>query len=233
MNTGKNPLSNDNFERWLTRAYGSDLDELYNRRDRLEHVIQLNDVQIDVNDGLKKYVDLISLKIIKNDLYANKIMSSLILYYGLLCDFQHPEQNDISFCTILETLLLGKDEDNQRKKAACRAACIIANGLSINHKKFVANSVYYFYKYRNSIIHDGMNIIDFDETIHRAVYQSVKHIIFCLIKYIVCNDIKSIKQIKKIVQQNMTADELENAFDYIDYKQIDNGDFINVINFND
>lgn len=47
----------------------------------------------------------------------------------------------MTYATILETLLLGADESNQRKKASVRAACLVCDELSFSRKRFVANQV--------------------------------------------------------------------------------------------
>lgn len=158
---GKNELNNDNFERWITRGYGSNLLNDYQQKQGIEQLRNYSGVEICVNDNLKDKIQLILSKINKDDEYSRKLVSSFRLYYDLICGYQSPEQADISLCTIFEILLLGKDEDNQRKKVSARAACIIEDKGLLERKKFIANQVYYFYKCRNAIIHDGKKYFRF------------------------------------------------------------------------
>lgn len=219
---GTSPLCNDDFDMWLPRIYGSNLDSQFDRRDGLEKCIQLNDINIKVDKGLLSNIDLIQNKINCNDQYSNKLLSVFRIYYSLLCDYADYEQNDILFCTILESLLLKKGESDQRKKAAARAACIVANNDRIEKKKFIANNVYYFYSYRNSLIHDGKTTLDFDEIEHNRVHTTIKHIIYYIIEFIVQKDIKKPNDLIDIVKQNANKDKLAQAFDYIDSDSIDN-----------
>ena len=231
---GNSLPQNDDYDMWMTRVYGYNQCDEYDRRDGLEKCIQFKNISIDIDSNLIKQLEKIQDKVNRGDLYSNKLLSAFRLYYSLLSDFNDFEQNDISFCTILESLLLGKDESNQRKKASVRAACIVANDYNIKNKRFIANQVYYFYHYRNCIIHDGKSILDFDEAEHRIIHQSIKHIIFYIIQYIIENDVRTPDEIKSLVQHNISSDSLINGFDYIESEEIDNnGSSINVLIFNE
>ena len=155
-------------------------------------------------------------RIHQKDLYASKLFSVFSIYYSVLRNFSNIEQECISLCTILESLLLGKDEDNQRKKVSVRAACLIADGEKFEKKRFLATQIYMFYPYRNGFVHDGKSILDFAWGSYQSLYQAIKHVIYYCIKSILNRNIQCTKEIKAIVEKNAKQDGLENAFDYID-----------------
>lgn len=220
VNIGRHPLENDDFERWTTRIYGCNLTDSYDRRDGLERRWK---VRISVDDDYRMCLDKILKKINGTHQYAKKLCTIFKLYYEVLCDFKNPDYTVILYCTIFEMLLLGKDEDKQRKKVSARAACITANDLKIEHKKFIANQVYSFYRYRNSIIHDGSGLMDFsDEVRFNRSVTGMKSVIFSIIKYIVENDIKVVNEIINITKENANKDSLSQAFDYISIEKFDN-----------
>ncbi len=231
VNLGKSPVNNDNFESLLTRGYGNDFDTIFDNRDSIERLMHNTQSTIEVDDCLKVLINKIQNKIDKNDTYSRKLLSSFRLYFDMLCEFRNPDQSIISACTILETLLLKDDEDNQRKKASARASCIIANGLSLRHKKFIANIVYFFYKYRNEIVHDGKGIMDFEEFLYTSIMHKIKHIIFSIIQYIVVQNIESTDQIKELVENNLNVDQLNSSFEYIDFDKIDNNEPVEILIF--
>lgn len=233
VNIGKKPLDNDSFERWLTRVYGTNLAESYNRRDGIER--RCNKILISVQDDFKECLRSIMEKINGTDQYAKKLRSALRLYYEVLCDFKNVDHMVILYSTIFEILLLEKKESSQRKLVAVRAACITADNLEKNYKEFVADQVYNFYRYRNAIVHDGMGILDFEnEPLFNASITRMKSVIFCIIKYILDNEIKDKEEIVNVVTKNRDADGLQKAFHYINTNQFDNNPaFVPCIIFND
>lgn len=230
VNIGKNPLQNDSFERWATRIYGNKLGDSFERRDGFHR--RDRTVIIEVDYELHNWIKKILYKVNKNDIYSLKLQTSLRLYYEILCNFKNPDYTVILYCTIFETILLNKAESNQRKKVATRSACIVCDKLEIKHKKFVANQVYFFYKYRNNIIHDGLGLMDFeDEVLFNSVLNGMKSIIFTLVKAIIVNDFVSPQDVKEMVIKNQKIDKKSNAFDYIDHELIDSNSGVQVFVF--
>lgn len=219
VNIGRYPLENDDFERWATRIYGGNLTDSYSRRDGME---RRSKIIIEIDDNYKKYLHKIMEKVNGTDQYAKKLGTVMRLYYEVLCDFKNPDYTVILYCTIFETLLLSKD-DNQRKKVSARAACITANDLELKYKKFIANQVYNFYRYRNAIIHDGLGLMDFSDEIgfNNSIVR-MKSVIFTIVKYIVKNDIKTVDEILDITRANASKDGLKQAFDYISMEEFNN-----------
>lgn len=221
VNLGKSALSDDLFERWQSRVYGIDLMDAYDRRDGLHWKYFKKTLEVDRR--FLHILHLIMLKINGTDTYSKKINSVLRTYYEVLCNYKNPDYTVILYCTMFETLLLKKDECNQRKKSSVRAACIVADDLTKGHKEFIANQVYNFYRYRNLIIHDGLGLMDFENE-HQFNFSidRMKSIIFSIIKHIILNDIKEVSQIISIVKKNRDNDGLKEAFDYIDTEKFDN-----------
>lgn len=221
VNLGKRALDNDKFERWQSRVYGIDLIEAYDRRDGLQ--LKYFQKIIVVDERFLDILELIILKINGTDNYSKKLNSVLRMYFEVLCNFKNPDYTVILYCTLFETLLLKKDESNQRKKTSVRAACIVGNGLTKQHKEFIANQVYNFYRYRNLIIHDGLGLMDFEnEHLLNYSIDRMKSIIFSIVKHIIINDIKEVKEIINVVEKNRDDDGLQEAFDYIDTEKFDN-----------
>lgn len=229
---GRNTLNDDDFERWLTRVYGNDLIDSYERRDGL---FRYSNIHIIVNEVYVEKINLIIDKLDHEDEISRKLRSSLRLYYEVLCDFKNPDYTIITYCTIFETLLLKKDESNQRKKVAARAACITCDGLKVKRKNFVANQVYFFYKYRNLIVHDGKGLMDFDnELVFNRVLSGMKSVIFSILKCILVNGIETHGDLMQIISNNLRRDSLSNGFDYIDLETFENNpENINPIVFQD
>ena len=214
---GQTAPTNDDYDMWLSRIYGTNQQDAFFRRDGLEkRDMLLGTVEID--ETFCNVLHEIQERVHQKDLYASKLLSVFSIYYSVLRNFSNSEQECISFCTILETLLLGKDEINQRKKVSVRAACLIADGEKFEKKRFLATQIYMFYPYRNGFVHDGKSILDFDWGIYQILYQAIKHVIYYCIKNILYRNIQCTKEITAIVEKNAKQDGLENAFDYIDEK---------------
>lgn len=222
---GQTAPTNDDYDMWLSRIYGTNQQDAFLKRDGLEkRDMLLGTVEID--ETFCNVLHKIQERVHQKDLYASKLLSVFSIYYSVLRNFSNSEQECISFCTILETLLLGKDECNQRKKVSVRAACLIADGEKFEKKRFLATQIYMFYPYRNGFVHDGKSILDFDWGSYQILYQAIKHVIYYCIKNILYRNIQCTKEITAIVEKNAKQDGLEKAFDYIDEN-------INCLNYNE
>lgn len=208
---GKKEMSCDDFESYLSRGYGADLCDSYDRRYKFEPYVQ----RIDLNNHILKKVDILNSMIKKDSIIGNKLKSAMRLYYEVFMIYTNMNLSIITISTIMETLLLGKDEDNQRKKVAVRSACIICDGMERKWKTSIAEAVYWFYKYRNAIVHDGKSYLDFEEILLNNVVENMKHIIFEIIHFYYENRLENINDIRQIVTKNQRCDGLENAFDYL------------------
>lgn len=179
-----------------------------------KHMNESMSVQEDISYEINK----ISLSIVKSNEISDKLRSSLYLLFNTL-KFENIDLVIIMYSTILETLLLAKNEDNQRKKVSIRSACLIKNLGNYQEKEYIASWVYDFYKYRNSIVHDGKSFIELQQGDEFVVFNHsltlIQHLIFNLIKIFVDMEINSIQHIKSIVENNKEIDKLNNAFDYI------------------
>lgn len=222
---GQTAPTNDDYDMWLSRIYGTNQQDAFLKRDGLEKRDKLLGT-VEIDEPFCNVLHKIQERIHQKDLYASKLLSVFSIYYSVLRNFSNSEQECISFCTILETLLLGKDECNQRKKVSVRAACLIADGEKVEKKKFLATQIYMFYPYRNGFVHDGKSILDFDWGSYQILYQAIKHVIYYCIKNILYRGIQCTKEIRVIVEKNAKQDGLENAFDYIDEN-------INYLNYNE
>lgn len=208
---GKREMDNDDFESYLSRAYGYDLCDSYDRRYVYKPTIQ----QIDITDNMRKIAKDINRLINDGSISGNKMKSAMRLYYEVLMIYCNMNLSIITLSTILETLLLGKDEDNQRKKVSVRAGCIVCDGLEKKWKTAIADEVYFFYNYRNAIVHDGKTYLDFEEVELNNIVENIKHIVFEIVKFYYDEKIKNAKKIKELVKKNISSDGLENGFDYI------------------
>lgn len=174
-------------------------------------------IEEDISDEINK----ISLCIVKQNKFSNKLRSALYLLFNTL-KFENKDLVIIMYATILETLLLSENEDNQRKKVSVRAACLIKDLGKYEEKEYIANWVYYFYKYRNAIVHEGKSFIELQSDDEFIVFNHslvlIQHLIFNLIKVFVETDINSIEDIRNIVVNNKKNDKLNNGFDYISEK---------------
>lgn len=222
---GQTAPTNDDYDMWLSRIYGTNQQDAFFKRDGIEKRDKLLGT-VEIDEPFCSVLHKIQERIHQKDLYASKLLSVFSIYYSVLRNFSNSEQECISFCTILETLLLGKDEDKQRKKVSVRAACLIADGEKVEKKKFLATQIYMFYPYRNGFVHDGKSILDFDWGSYQILYQAIKHVIYYCIKNILYRNIQCTKEITAIVEKNAKQDGLENAFDYIDEN-------INYLNYNE
>lgn len=222
---GQTAPTNDDYDMWLSRIYGTNQQDAFFKRDGIEKRDKLLGT-VEIDEPFCSVLHKIQERIHQKDLYASKLLSVFSIYYSVLRNFSNIEQECISFCTILETLLLGKDEDKQRKKVSVRAACLIADGEKVEKKKFLATQIYMFYPYRNGFVHDGKSILDFDWGSYQILYQAIKHVIYYCIKNILYRNIQCTKEITAIVEKNAKQDGLENAFDYIDEN-------INYLNYNE
>ena len=222
---GQTAPTNDDYDMWLSRIYGTNQQDAFLKRDGLEKRDKLLGT-VEIDEPFCNVLHKIQERIHQKDLYASKLLSVFSIYYSALRNFSNSEQACISFCTILETLLLGKDEDKQRKKVSVRAACLIADGEKIEKKRFLATQIYMFYPYRNGFVHDGKSILDFDWGSYQILYQAIKHVIYYCIKNILYRGIQCTKEIRVIVEKNAKQDGLEKAFDYIDEN-------INYLNYNE
>lgn len=212
---GQTAPTNDDYDMWLSRIYGTNQQDAFFKRDGLEKRDRLLGT-VEIDETFCNVLHEIQERVHQKDLYASKLLSVFSIYYSVLRNFSNSEQECISFCTILETLLLGKDEINQRKKVSVRAACLIADGEKFEKKRFLATQIYMFYPYRNGFVHDGKSILDFDWGSYQILYQAIKHVIYYCIKNILYRGIQCTKEIRAIVEKNAKQDGLKNAFDYID-----------------
>lgn len=208
---GQKGITYDDFESYITRAYGDDLDDSYDKR----YVFSRQSTYVDVDICLKETLTKLNRMILEDNDMCRRIKSVARLYYEVLSPHCNVNVSIIVLATILETLLLGEDENNQRKKVSVRTACIIYDGYDLEWKSYIADMVYYFYRFRNGIVHDGMNYLDYPEiTINNLIYNT-KHFIFYLIKKVYQGAITSQEDIIDIVNKNKKQDGIENAFDYI------------------
>lgn len=168
-----------------------------------------------ISNNILDKVYVFNLMINKGDNLGNKLKSAMRLYYEVFMIYTNMNLSIITLSTIMETLLLSKDEDNQRKKVSVRSACIICDEMEISLKTAIANAVYYFYKYRNAIVHDGKSYLDFEEVGLNTVVENMKHIIFEIIHYYYDKQPVNISDIRQLVNKNQGLDGLTNAFDYL------------------
>lgn len=202
----------DDFERYLKRGYTGDLCDEFDRRKVFYTKTQNINLTKEVRNNCENLYKFMN----ESNEVSKKLKSVFRLYFEIFSLHNNTNISVITLATNLETLLLGKNEDNQRKKVAVRAACLICNGLECKREEFVANLVYYFYRYRNGIIHDGLSYLDFeDEVTMDHILWSMKHVIFGVIYSIVQNNIVDINSIKLIVKNNLNMDKKTNAFEYI------------------
>lgn len=221
ISLGNNPIARDNFDRFLTRGFSYGLnDEYYNQASLDDYK---NTVSIDVNSDFYKKASIIENRLNEGDEYSKKIRSALRLYYNLLYE-NDTEQSILTCASILETLLLKRNETKaQKSKVANRCACLVADHMSKEHKTFIANHVSYFYCYRNAIIHDGKSYLEIDDevTMSRIMY-SIKHIIYFILKFAFEHDIKDINEIKHVVRENLQIDGIDEKVGYITFSKENN-----------
>lgn len=137
---GQNRLSDDDTDCFLSRAYGGELCDSYDRRGHVDN----SDVEINVTDSLIQIVNELNEYINGDSACSRKLKSVLRLSYDTLYIYSNIDSSVISIATIFETLLLGKDEDNQRKKVSVRSACLLNDQMDCAYKKYFASYVYFF-----------------------------------------------------------------------------------------
>lgn len=208
---GRYKLNSDDFDSYLTRAYGKDLDDSYDKR----FIYHASDNHVVINDQIIDICHRMNTYIFGKDDMCNKLQSALKLYYEVIMVYTDMDMSIVHIATILETLLLDKDESCQRKKVAVRTACLLNDGLRKDYKEYWAYYVFYFYKFRNGIVHDGATYLDYEETTINRIVENMKHIIYEIVNVIYTKNIKSIDDIKDIVQKNVIVDGLTEGFDYI------------------
>lgn len=224
VNIGCRALDEDDFERWSTRIYGEHLLESYYSKASMP-LIGASKIWCDKT--FFQALGKIMLKVNSDTVYGRKLRAVFRLYFEILCDYKNIDYTIIAYCTIFETLLLEKDEDSQRKKVSVRAACLSCDGLSFKYKRYVADYVYHFYRYRNLIIHDGKGLMDIEGEL--LLYRSIwcmKSVLFCIIKRIVVDEIQSHAELMRIVEENVQKDGLEKGFDYIDLTKFENPNYL-------
>ena len=207
---GKNEISCDDFESYLSRGYGNDLDDSYYKR----KIFVPDEQEINIDNNFLKKAECLNSMINSGDKIGNKLKSAMRLYYEIFMINMNMNLSIVTLATILETLLLDKDEDNQRKKVSIRSACIICDGMEVEWKRYIGDTVYFFYNYRNAIVHDGKSYLDFEEVALNNIVENMKHIVFEIIHYYFTNQLEDINDIKQLVIKNKEIDGLENAFDY-------------------
>lgn len=225
ISLGNLKVTNDNFDRFISRSFSSNLDDEYIRQSKFE----VNSAHVNVDDTFINYLNSILKRLHDTDEYSKKIKSALRLYYSVLYE-SDIEQTILTYSSILETLLLQRNETKAQKvKVSNRCACIIANNMNKSAKTFIANQVSYFYTYRNAIIHDGKAYLEIDqETTIINILRSIRHSIYFILKYVIENNIKSILDIKTIVQNNLKSDCMTDLNGYITYSK-ENPDNISLI----
>ncbi|WP_195469734.1 HEPN domain-containing protein [Clostridium sp. D43t1_170807_H7] len=216
ISLGNYKVTNDNFDRFITRAFSSNLDDEYIRQRKFQEKI----VHVDVNDTFIDYIEFILKRLNNTDEYSKKIKASLRLYYSVLYE-SDIEQTILTYVAILETLLLSKSETKaQKAKVSNRCACIVANKMNKSAKTFIANQVSYFYNYRNSIIHDGKAFLEIDhESNIINILISIRHLIYFILKYVIENNIKEISDIETLVKHNLKSDGITDLRGYITYSK--------------
>lgn len=219
ISLGNYKVTNDNFDRFITRAFSSNLDDEYIRQGKFQEKI----VHVNVNDTFMHYIKCILKRLHNTDEYSKKLKSALRLYYSVLYE-NDIEQTILTYAAILETLLLQRNETkSQKSKVANRCACIVANKMDKSAKTFIANQVCYFYNYRNAIIHDGKAFLEIDHEINIInILISIRHIIYFIIKYIIENNITNMSNIRTLVQDNLKSDNITNLNGYITYSKENN-----------
>lgn len=229
ISLGNMKVTNDNFDKHLTRGFSYELVDEYSRQTSFNNYKYT--IDIDVNNTFVEKMETIVSRLNKDDEYSQKIKSALRLYYNVLYEGDI-EQSILIYASILETLLLKRNETKgQKNKVANRCACIVANNKAKEKKEFIANHVTYFYGYRNAIIHEGKSYLEIDnEVILSNIMCSIRHLIYFIIKYVVEQNIKEIKEIKKLVEINMKEDAIDDDKGYITYIKGDNSSISIIFN---
>nr|WP_279592302.1 HEPN domain-containing protein [Clostridium perfringens] len=197
---------NDN-DLTIPNHYTNDSYELSVRRPKfIKYDLKINN---EIQDEIVKKFQFIAI----NTPLSRKMRSVLRLLYNTL-SLNDKESLIITYSTIFETLLLESREDLQRKKVSIRAACLLANGREKDAKRFLASWIYYFYSYRNKIVHGGMAAselhreegIIFDHTIniiHNVIVDLIE--VFVEEKY-------NLNDINNIVKKNKKKDKIKDIY---------------------
>lgn len=212
-------MGNDDHIERITRLYSDNIETEYEGAMRYLSGSSIKDESLCIDIIEKDFVSIFNTIVKKlnyNDKYASKLLSSFRLYFDLIPNNDF-ERNIVTYTTILETLLLNKDEDCQRKKVSVRAACLINDGGDKKDKQIFSTKIYQFYKYRHNIVHDGASFDDLgnEYLVHKEM-GFVRHIIYFVIKEIINRNVKGIEEIINIVKNNMEIDGLSNSFNYIE-----------------
>lgn len=213
---GNNKVSKDDFDRYITRGFSSELCDEYDRQFRFIP----NVVKIETNNIFMNELTEILNKINEEEECSKKLKAALRLYFDVLEEIS-TDNLIVNYATILESLLLMRTEQNAQKiKVVVRCACIVADGQDKKRKTFIANIIACLYTYRNQIVHEGKTFLELDDelTLDR-VLRATKHIIYLVIKYILKNDVKKINEIISIVKRNIKKDNLQNGQDYITFEK--------------
>lgn len=214
---GPNPANKNHYNESINRLYGIDLGLEYDGHNRYLELFPYRNQKLDIeiSDNLKYRINQISGKLNDGSDYSKRMLSAFRLYFDTIPEYDI-EKNIVNYATIFETLLLGNDEDNQRKKVSARSACLLCDKLGLEEKMYIAEIIYQFYYYRNKIVHDGYSYLDLGDSINiPKMLNCIKNIIYFITKKIIKKDIKKIKDIKDTVKNNMEIDGLENSFNYI------------------
>lgn len=197
---------NDN-DLTIPNHYTNDSYELSIRRPKfIKYDLKINN---EIQDEIVKKFHFIAI----NTPLSKKIRSALRLLYNTL-SLNDKESLIITYATIFETLLLERGEDQQRKRVSIRAACLLANGRKKGAKKYLASWIYYFYSYRNRIVHGGVSAselhredgVAFDHTIN-----IMHNVIIDLIELFVENKY-TLNDINKIIKKNKKKDKINNIY---------------------
>lgn len=221
ISLGNNKVTNDNFDKFLTRGFSYELvDEYYRQADFNKYKYTVN---VDINKTFNEKMEAIVKRLNMDDEYSKKIKSALRLYYNVLYE-SDVENSILIYASILETLLLKRSESKgQKHRVANRCACIVANSMSKERKEFIANHVAYFYGYRNAIIHEGKSHLEIDnEVILSDILCSIRHLIYFIIKYVVEHNIQKVSEIQNLVKRNLEEDGIDEKIGYITYIKGDN-----------
>lgn len=212
---GPFPLGKNDYNESINRLYGFDLFEEFRRHEvyLYNQAFRSSKLIIENNDDLKNELNCIFNYLNNNPNKA--IFSALRLYFDTI-SAHNLENTIINISTIFEVLLLKKDEDNQRKKVSVRVACLLCDNLGLAERKYISELIYQFYKLRNQIVHDGYSYIDLEKTTGiNLLINSIRNILYDLLKYIIKKEIENVEGIKSIVSKNIEKDKLKSSFEYI------------------
>lgn len=212
---GPFPLDKNDFNESINRLYGFNLIEEFERHNMYLNNYAFRNPKLLVknNDDFKSELNCIFNYLDNNPNKA--IFSALRLYFDTIST-NNLESTIINISTIFEVLLLKKDEDNQRKKVSVRAACLLCDNLDLSERKYISELIYQFYKLRNAIVHDGCSYVDLERiTGINLLIDSIRNILYFLLKCIIKKDIRNIEEIKSIVSKNTQEDKFKSSFEYI------------------